>query len=432
MAKHTRRAFLRRSTLAAAGAAMARRGPAIQAAGASERVVVGLVGCGGRGTGLARTFHARKDATVAWVCDPDRQRMARSRKAVGADRAEGDLRKALADRDVDAVVVATPDHWHAPAAVLACAAGKHVYVEKPCSHNIREGRAMVDAARKHRRVVQVGTQSRSSDAVRQGVRMLRDGAIGEVLVAKAINSQLRGNIGHAKPSKPPAHLDYDLWVGPAPFVPYQANRLHYQWHWWHAFGTGDIGNDGVHQLDVARWGLGVDDRHPASAAGYAAKLFFDDDQQFPDTYCITYEYPPAGKDKRRRLLIYEQRIWSPYQQEGFDNGNVFYGTGGMMLLGRGECKVYGKGNKLIREAKGGAATEPHVADFLDAIRTGRRPSADIEIGHRSATLAHLGNIVARVGRGVTFDAATERIVGDAEADKLTRRTYRPGHWAAMA
>jgi predicted dehydrogenase len=431
MARHTRRDFLRNTTAAATSAALALGGERLRAAGANERIVVGLIGCGGRGVGVARSFAAQKDAAVAWVCEPDRQRLARAKEALAAPHADTDLRKVLDDRAVDAVVIATPDHWHAPATVLACAAGKHVYVEKPCSHNIREGRAMIDAARKHKRVVQVGTQSRSGEIMREAVGMLRDGAIGEVLVAKATNSQLRANIGRAKPSQPPAHLDYDLWVGPAPFVPYQANRLHYAWHWWYNFGTGDIGNDGVHQLDIARWGLGVDDRHPAAAAGCGAKLFFDDDQEFPDTYYVTYAYPPAGREKRSRLLIYEQRIWSPYGQDGFENGNVFYGTGGMMCLGHGACRIYGKGNKLIQEKRGGVGTDAHVRDFLDAIKGGKRPGADIEIGHRSAALAHLGNIVARLGRGVTFDPAAERIVNDPEADKLTRRTYRQGYWAAL-
>jgi predicted dehydrogenase len=178
--------------------------------------------------------------------------------AAKAPKAEKDMRRVLEDKAVDAVVIATPDHWHAPATILACDAGKHVYVEKPCSHNIREGRLMIDAARRAKRVVQAGTQSRSTEHVRRAMELLHGGAIGEVLVAKVWNSQLRSSIGHAKPSDPPAHLDFDAWVGPAPMVPYQSNLLPGIWRWWHAFGTGDMGNDGVHDLDIGRWGLGVE------------------------------------------------------------------------------------------------------------------------------------------------------------------------------
>jgi len=430
MTQKTRRMFLKQGSAGVAGAALTLARVASRAYGANERIVIGLIGCGGRGTGLGRTFAGEKDAAVACVCDPDRNRAARAQKSTGAQRAVADMRKVFDDKSVNAVIVATPDHWHGPAAILACEAGKHVYVEKPCSHNIREGRLMVEAARRNRRVVQVGTQSRSNPPIREAMKMLADGVVGDILAAKAFNSQRRANIGHAKPSKPPAGFDYDQWLGPAPFVPYQSNRLHYHWHWWYDFGTGDIGNDGVHELDVALWGLGVRG-HPARVAGYGSKLFFDDDQQFPDTYNISYEYPPEGKGARKRLLIYEQRDWCPYHQEGHENGNVFYGTKGMMILGKGSgYQLIGERNKPLGAKRFGLPTEPHVRDFLDAIKTGRKPNADIEIGHAAATLAHLGNIVCRLGRNVRFDPKTEKILGDDEADKLVRRTYRQGHWAA--
>jgi predicted dehydrogenase len=426
--RQSRREFLR-TTGVAAGAALMTAGGASRVLGANERIVVGLIGSGGRGKGLAQGFAGMPNVDVAWACDPDAQRRAGAQRAAKAPRATADLRQVLDDKDVDAVVIATCDHWHGPAAILACQAGKHVYVEKPCSHNIREGRLMVAAARANKRVMQVGTQSRSGEVIREGIGLLREGAIGDVLVAKAVNSQRRGNIGHAKPSKPPKGLDYDLWVGPAPMVPFQSNRYHYTWHWWYAFGTGDIGNDGSHEIDIARWGLGVTG-HPSKAGGSAAKLFFDDDQQFPDTMYITYEYPAEGKGPRRRMLVFEQRIWSPYRQEDMENGNVFYGTKGMMVLSKGwGYKLFGPRNKLVKEKKGGASSERHQADFLDAIRTGRKRNADIEHGHGAATLCHLGNIVARVGREVAFDPKTERITGDEEAARLVGREYRKGHWA---
>ena len=248
----------------------------VTARGANERIVVGVIGCGGRGTGLGKTFNTQPDARTAYVCDPDRTRAERAKEAAGAGQAVADMRVILDDKAVDAVVIASCDHWHAPAAILACKAGKHVYVEKPCSHNVREGRLMVEAARKHDVVMQHGTQSRSSPDRQKAVQALRDGTIGKVLIAKHVNSQRRANIGHRPPSDPPPHLDYDLWVGPAEWRPYQSNFVHYHWHWFFNFGTGDIGNDGVHGIDVARWGLGTES-HPSFVTGYGSKLFFDDD-----------------------------------------------------------------------------------------------------------------------------------------------------------
>ncbi len=424
-----RRSFLRQTGTAVAGAAaLAGGAPAFQAAGAAERVTVGVIGCS-RGASVGREM-AKQGANVAYVCDTDEGRMNRTREEFGADHAVTDMRRIFDDPVVDAVIVATPDHWHASAAILACEAGKHVYVEKPCSHNIREGRLMVEAARRKNRVMQVGSQSRSTTVIANGIQLLREGAIGDILVAKAWNSQRRANIGHQQPSDPPAGFHYDLWVGPAPMQPYQSNRHHYTWHWWYDFGTGDVGNDGVHELDIARWGLGVN-AHPFRASGHGAKLYFDDDQQFPDTQYVVFEYDEDVAGKPKRTLIYEHRIWSPYTQQGFENGNAFYGKEGHMVLGKGlGWKLYGPKDKLIQEEKGKYSIEEHVADFFDAIRSERRPTADIEIGHGAATLAHLSNVLARTGRGtVDFDPKSEQIVSASDADALVKRTYREGHWA---
>jgi len=286
---------------------------------------------------------------------------------------------------------------------------------------------MIDAARRNNRVVQTGTQSRSTEHVIRAMGLLREGAIGEVLVAKAWNSQLRKNIGHVKPSEPPPHLDFDLWVGPAPMAPYQSNMLHASWQWWRAFGTGDIGNDGVHDIDIARWGLGVE-THPSRVAALGGKYFFDDDQQFPDTQSIVYEYDMGTKGKRQ--LIYEQRIWSPYVQEGHENGNAFYGTKGMLILGKGSgWQLFGPRNQPGQTMSGRFDDAAHHRNFLDCIKTSSRPNADIEIGHLSASLAHLGNIATQVGRVLQFDASSEQILNDSEANRLVRRDYRPEHWA---
>lgn len=428
-----RRTFLKKTGAGVAG--IAALGLARTArAGANERIVMAAIGCGGQGTYLAKSFAGQDDVDVAYVCDPDAARGQRAAEAINSiagrtPKVVADLRQVLDDKSVDAVTVATPDHWHGPATILACEAGKHVYVEKPAAHNVREGRLMIKAARRNNRVVQVGTQSRSAEHVKRAIQLLEGGAIGEVLVAKAWDSQRRNNIGHGSPSEPPAGFDYDLWLGPAPFVAFQSNRHHYNWHWWYDFGTGDMGNDGVHELDVARWGLGVK-RHPSRVAAMGGKYFFDDDQQFPDTQYVAFEYDDADTKLGKKQLVFELRIWSPYVQEEHENGNAFYGTDGMLVLSKkGGWKLFGKGNEL-REQMGSSGLGPaHHRDFIEAIHAGMRPSADIEIGHRSATLCHLGNIAARLGRSLEFDPEDEQFVEDREANRLVQRTYRDGHWA---
>jgi predicted dehydrogenase len=340
------------------------------------------------------------------------------------------MRTLYDDAHVDAVFIATPDHWHAPAAILALDAGKHVYVEKPCCHNILEGRLMAEAVRRSGKALQVGTQSRSTDCVSEAIQRVHEGEIGEVLVAKAWNSQRRGTIGHTQPGSPPEALDFDLWVGPAPMVEYRPNLLHSNWRWWYDFGCGDIGNDGVHDIDVACWGLGATS-HPTRATCLGGKYFFDDDQQFPDTQNAVFEYPVDGDSPKRKQLIFEQRIWSPYVQEGYENGAAFYGTSGCLIIGHNVgWKLYGERNKLIAERQGGADVPAHHQNFFDCVRgAAKKPAADIDAGVRAATLVHLANITARVGRTVSFDPQTYTIVGDDEANGLVRRHYRAGHWA---
>ena len=431
MTDSSRRSFLKHTAAASAGAAAWAWNGGINAAGANERLTVGVIGCGGRGAGLADAFAAIAD--VAYVCDPDESRRGRAREKVRAKQAVTDLRRVLDDQSVDAVVVATPDHWHAPAAILACEAGKHVYVEKPQSHNLRESRLLLDAARRNQVVVQHGTQSRSNPLIAGAVQMLREGVIGDVLVAKAWNIQRRGSIGHEQPSEPPAGVDYDAWVGPAEFVPFQKNRFHYHWHWWYNFGTGDIGNDGTHEIDYARWGLGVEGL-PATATGLGGKYFFDDDQEFPDTATCTFEWPGDGRIGSRRQLIFEMRLWDTCYPQNVDSGAEFYGTKGKLFVSkRGKLEVYGERNRRIDDAK---PKEPpqlianHQADFLGAIRTGRKPSADVAEGHDSVALVHLANVAVRLGRSLRLETGRETIAGDEEANALLSRKYREGgHWA---
>jgi predicted dehydrogenase len=432
----TRRAFLEQSVSAGvtAGALASAAAFGAEAKSANDRLTVAVIGPGGMGSNHLALLTARKDVRVAYVCDVDATRLAAAAKKVeqsdhGAPKAVGDLRNVLEDQSVDAVWIATPDHWHAPAAIMALDAAKHVYVEKPCAHNVREGRLLVEAARRNGRVCQVGTQARSTPHVAAAVKLLREGIIGDVLVAKAWNSQLRGNIGKQKPADPPTSLDFDLWLGPAPKRAYQSNLLHAVWRFWYDFGVGDIGNDGVHEIDVARWGLGVTTQ-PSSVTAMGSKYFHDDDQEFPDNQYCTFEWPGDGQPGSKRMLVYEQRDWSPYVQEGYENGNAFYGTKGMMILAKGfGFQVFGPRNKPISEGKGGADLPAHHQNFLDCVRTGSRPNADVEEGHLSASLAHFGNIACRTGGAFQFDTAKERIVGNEAADKLLTRTYREGHWA---
>lgn len=434
MAANTRRRFLRDGSLGLAAATVLANADSGRAAGANNRLVVGVIGPGGMGTHHLRALVGRKDVEVAYVCDPDRNRMTAAaalvQKATGrAPQTVADMRRILDQKTVDAVFIATPDHWHGPATILACNAGKHAYVEKPCSHNIREGRLMIEAGRRNKKVIQVGTQSRTAPFVREAMEQLHKGAIGEVLVARVWNSQLRANIGHVKPSKPPENLDYDLWLGPAPTVPYQSNCVHGRWRWWYNFGTGDMGNDGVHDLDVAVWGLGVR-THPATITALGGKYFFDDDQQFPDTQTVVCEYPAEGVKGRKKQLIFEQRIWSPYVQEGHENGAAFYGTRGMLIIGHtSSWQMFGPRNKLVKQMSGRVDVPSHHANFFDAIRKGAELNADISVGHLGASICHLGNIATRIGRVLHFDPKSEQITNDKQANAMVRRRYREGHWA---
>lgn len=431
-----RRTFLKG---AGAGTLACALGATSARAAEPQRVVLGIVGTGGMGTHHVRNLAARKDVEIAYVCDVDQSRLSAAANEVASasgssPQAVGDMRRVLDDAAVDAVLIATPDHWHAPAAILALDAGKHVYVEKPCSHNIREGALMAEAVKRSGRVLQVGTQSRSTDFVREAMQRLAEGEIGEVLVAKAWNSQRRGSIGKSQPSEPPPHLDFDNWIGPAPPVPYRSNLLHGVWRWWHDFGCGDIGNDGIHDIDVALWGMDAS-RHPDRATCFGSKSFFDDDQQFPDTQYAVFEYSSGESDAQRpRQLIFEQRIWSPYPQEGYENGAAFYGTEGMLVIGHTVgWRLYGAGNKLKAERTGAIDLAAHHSNFFDCIRgDAQQLAADVAVGHRAATVVHLANIAARVGRVLAFDPEREQITGDDEANRLVGRSYRQGHWAVPA
>jgi predicted dehydrogenase len=409
---------------AAAGLALSRA----KRVSAADKINVGVIGVGGRGRGLTGGFLGTGEANIAYLCDVDQASLERAaaviRKAgAPAPKHTGDMRRVFDDKSIDAVVIATPDHWHSPATILACDAGKDVYVEKPVSHNIREGRLAVEAARRNKRIVQHGTQARSRPSTIRGIEYAKSGKIGEVIMAKAWNCQLRDNIGHKEDGPVPDGVDYDAWLGPAPWIPFNENRFHYNWHWhWH-FGTGDAGNDGAHQIDIARWALGVS--YPKSASGMGGKFFFDDDQQTPDTMNVTFDY--GGK-----ALIWEMRIWNPYGLEGQDNGVAVYGTEGVVQIGRWDrrwgYKILDKAGKLVQHDDADDEDDPHLRNFAECVRSRRPPNADIGIGHLTALHCHLANMVARTGRNLRFDAETETVLDDAQANLYVKRKYRT-HWS---
>lgn len=431
----SRRDFLRNAAVGAAATTLL-KSSAVGAATASERVRIGVIGCGNQGGNHIKSLATLKDAQVVYVADIDQGRRDKAQSEASGAKGVGDFRRILDDPSVDAVTIATPDHWHVPVALLALAAGKHVYVEKPCSHNIREGQLLVAASKKSGKVVAQGTQSRSSPSIQQAMKLLREGAIGDVLISKCWNWQMRNNIGHSKPSTPPSNVDYDTWVGPAEWLPFQENRFHYNWHWWYNFGCGDLGNDGIHEFDYALWGLGVE-THPSTILAAGGKYFFDDDQQFPDTMQVTFEYPGNGKPGNRRMLIYEQRLWSTTYPYNVDSGAEYIGTKGKMFLSkRGKFEIRGERNQPLDVKLDGipkAVVAENQQNWLECIKSGKLPNANVEIAHRTATAAHLGNIAVRLGRAIRFDPAKEQILGDDEAAKLVARKYRDGgHWGVPA
>lgn len=417
-----RRRFLQHTAVAGALAATVGPRAARAATSAADKIVLAVMGTNGRGAALAGDFAAQDGAEVAYIADVDHRATAKGVRAVtergGAEpQAIGDFRRALDDPQVDALVIAAPDHWHAPATILACAAGKHVYVEKPASHNAQEGEWMVEAARRHGRVVQLGTQRRSSPSYAEAVGRLRGGDIGSVLFARAWINSTRPTIGHGSRAAVPNWLDWNLWQGPAPEQPYVDNLVHYHWHWFWHWGTGELGNNGIHLLDVARWGMGVDDPEQVTCAG--GKLFFDDDQQTPDTQLATFQYG-------NRAIHWEHRTWHRRGFEGLPHGVAFYGTGGTLVIGDQRYVIYDMEGRQVEETSVDRRDVAHLGDFLSAIRDGHRPNATIEEGVRSTLMCHLGNIAYRTGRTVRFDAQTRQIVDDAEQRALWGREYRSG------
>ncbi|RME94192.1 MAG: gfo/Idh/MocA family oxidoreductase, partial [Verrucomicrobia bacterium] len=391
--------------------------------GANRRLRVAVMGVHGRGTALARGFARLGDVHVAAVCDPDPRTWAGAIRAVGDQqpppRAIEDFRRLLDDASIDALVIAAPNHWHGPATLLACAAGKHVYVEKPACHNPAEGEWMIEAARRHRRVVQVGTQRRSTPAIREAMARLREGDLGRITFARAWYNNRRGPIGRGRQAPVPAWLNWELWQGPAPRRPYRDNLVHYNWHWFWHWGNGELGNNGIHALDLCRWGLGVDFPHRVVSEG--GRYAYDDDQQTPDTQTATFDFGNAA-------ILWEGQSCRRHGYEGLSFGAAFYGEHGTLVIRNGGYTIHDPNDRLITEVRGGVEDAPHLRDFVEAIRENRAPHADIAEGHRSTLLCHLGNIAWRLGRTLRCDPANGHILGDPEAARFWQREYEPG-WA---
>jgi predicted dehydrogenase len=440
----TRREFLQKSAAAGAWAAAS---PAIAASAQSpnDRIRVGLVGMGGRMKwhvmSLAKL--APQNVEIAAVGDCDQSRLGELEKRYPELAGKkltlyDDQRKLFDDKSLDAVSFSTQDHWHALQTIWACQAGKDVYVEKPAAHNIFEGRKMVEAARKYGRIVQHGTQCRSSPNIVAGVQKLKEGAIGEVYMARAISYKLRGDLGKHNPRPVPPGLNWDAWVGPAKMVDY-SSFMHRRWYWIANFASGDFANQLVHQVDIVRWALGLD-THPSKVQAMGGRFppTTDEDTDLPNT--MTYACQWSG---RNVLTTFENRHWfTPgeaglgdqykFVQEQYPCGTIFFGTLGYMVFPDYSSYYTFLGPK--REP-GPSAAEPehslkgdeHFANWIAAIRS-RKPqdlAADIEQGHLSTAVCHLAKIAWKLGRTVQFDAKTERFVGAAEADALLTRDYRP-------
>lgn len=423
-----RRTFLRGA--AAAGLAVTTARGAVRSA--NERISVCVMGLRGRGSRLLSTFASLPDVDVTYVCDVDSGVLGSRAEQVAAKTGRkpqkiGDYRKALDDKTVDALVIGTPDHWHALPVIHACQANKDAYVEKPDGHGILEGRTMVAAARKYERVVQLGTQGRSGTAQLAAMEHVRAGKLGKVRFAKAWESSRQGNIGHPPDSEPPSGVDYDMWLGSAPKRPFNVRRFHGSWRWFFDYGTGDLGNDGVHLLDFARWGLttavAAEGKRlpsvPRAVSAHGGKFYFDDAQEWPDTLMATYDFGDY-------LLTYELRIWTPYPMHGESEGAAVYGDNGYITLGHDRFRAFDARGKPMQEVAGGHNDTGHAQDFVDCMRTRERPVADLEtVGHPSSLLCHLGNAAWRAGRTLRFDADAGDFGADKDANQfLSRPEYR--------
>ena len=422
-----RRTFL---TSSAALGAASLLGTSQSWAGANDRLRVAVIGMGGRGGSVMKTVAALDGIEVATVCDPDENRMrerageleARTGKA---PQQEPDLRRIMDDSSIDAVIITCCNHWHAVAGILACQAGKHAYVEKPISHNLREGRLLVDAARKYKRIVSGGTQRRSHPNFQHAIQLIHDGRIGDIYMTRWLLPSHRPPIGFKKPEPPPSSLHWDLWRGPAPDQPYHGNLVHYNWHWFWDFGNGEMGNNGSHSVDICCWGLGKDKGLPSRVQAVGGRFGYRDQAETPNTMTSTYTYADGTVlvGEIRGVYTGEPRRWH------------FYGTKGHMEIDPGgDFKVY-LGNSKEPEPNLKAPQEPpksfrpidrtQFSNWFDAVRAGKYDmlNAEIEDIHISNAFCHLANASYRLGRELNFDPKSETFESDEQANQMLTRNY---------
>ncbi len=405
--------------------------------GANDRVNVAIIGLGGRGKDHLRSYLSLPNAGIAALCDVNQAAREVSQATLAkAQRPKAaeyeDMRKLFEDRNVDAVSIATPNHWHALAAIWATRAGKDVYVEKPASHNIFEGQQMVAAARKYKRMMQVGSQSRTTPIKMEAMKLLSEGVIGKIYLAKALCFKRRKSIGVTPAEPVPAGVNWDLFLGPAPMRPFTRNRFKYNWHWFWDTGNGDIGNQGAHEMDIARWGLGVSNsRHEGLKSVYCTggKFAYTDDQETPNTQLATFDYG----DKQ---LVFEVRGILTNGESGLNNrgnvvGNLFLGSDGILEVDDRGYRVYKGEDRAVamekqRDRSTGDTTALHMANFLAAVKSRDQASitAEIEIGAASAALCHMANIAYRTGRQLRWDSSREQFHADQEANRMLTREYR--------
>jgi predicted dehydrogenase len=422
MSLSTRRRFLVQSLSGLVGSALF--DGRVTSGSPNDTIQAAIIGVRGRGRTFLQDVAGRREARIAAVCDVDEAALGQAADSVEKDvgkrpRMCADFRRILDDKSIDAVFICTPHHWHCPIALRALLAEKDVYVEKPASHVFREGRLLADAAAKHRRIVQHGTQMRSSEVTARAGEILASGLLGEVKMSKAWNVQRHSPRQPVPDAAPPHGVDYDLWLGPAPKRPFNPNRFHGNWQWYRDYGNGDIGNDGVHDLDMARWGLGVD-THPIRITAHGSKIDLTGEREYPDNMTVTYQYAD------NKVLIYEDRGWTPYGLHGYDSGNAFYGTKGYMIFTRrGYFQVYlGKNEEKGPTLRGGAGMPDHVTNFLESVRTRKPTNADALTAHLTCSLVHLGEIAYRTERVLHFDPKTETILRDPEANAMLTKPYR--------
>ncbi|MCA9191324.1 MAG: Gfo/Idh/MocA family oxidoreductase [Planctomycetales bacterium] len=419
----------RRNFLAASGVAATLAASTQAQSGSSNQTLrVGVMGLS-RGQSLALDLAKLENVEVAYLCDVDSRRTTASLKDFGektgkTPKVTVDMREILDDKTIDALVCAAPNHWHGPATIMACKAGKHVYVEKPCSHNPQEGEWMVEAAARYKRCVQMGTQRRSAAGTRDAIAKLHAGVIGHVHLARCYYNSLRGSIGSGAKAAPPQELNYDLWQGPVPRRDYRDNVVHYNWHWFWHWGGGELANNGVHGLDLCRWGLDAD--YPIRVTSSGGRYWFDDDQETPDTQSVCFEFA-GGK----------QATWDALSCNKHAPGYFcsFYGDNGSMELDHnGTYRIFDRNDKLTDSGKQSSGGQvEHLQNFVDAIRANDAAMLNQPIleGHKSTLLCHLGNIAQRTGRTVNTDSSNGHIQNDPEQTKLWRREYHANWEAAV-